>query len=59
MASTPDPGYIDIARNLGPVIREYSAQGEREGHMPQPMWDALSDAGLLSLLTPLQKILRS
>jgi len=50
--SYPDQDLIDIARNLDPVIRGYSAQGEREGHMPQPMWDALSDAGLLSLLTP-------
>ena len=37
---------------MGPVIRQYSDQGEQEGRTPQAMWDALSDAGLLSLLTP-------
>ena len=54
MVSTPDQDVIAIARDLGPIIRQYSDQGEREGRMPQPMWDALSDAGLLSLLVPKQ-----
>ena len=52
MASTPDQDYIQIAKDLGPVIQQYSDQAEREGRMPQVMWDALSDAGLLSLLSP-------
>lgn len=52
MASTPEQDFIKIAQDLGPIIRKYSDQGEREGRMPQEMWDALSGAGLLSLLVP-------
>ena len=52
MVSTPEQDVITIARDLGPVIQQYSDQGEREGRMPQGMWDALADAGLLSLLAP-------
>lgn len=52
MVSTADQDFVAIARELGPVIKQYSDQAEREGRMPQGMWDALSEAGLLSLLVP-------
>lgn len=40
------------AREVAPVLAEHAAQGERERRVTQPAFDAMQEAGLLSLCVP-------
>ncbi len=48
----PDTSLIDAAREIAPIIREYSQEAERERRLSQPVLDALRDTGLLRMTTP-------
>ena len=52
LADSVDTNLIETARRIGPVLRDHIEDGEREGRLPLPTLKALSDAGLLSMLTP-------
>ncbi|HEU4408522.1 MAG TPA: acyl-CoA dehydrogenase family protein [Polyangiaceae bacterium] len=45
-------GLVARARALGPVLREYAEQAERQRRLPRPALEALADAGLQRLFTP-------
>jgi alkylation response protein AidB-like acyl-CoA dehydrogenase len=47
-----DESIVKKARDLGPVIREHSAQAERERRLPKPVIDALNHAGLTRAFLP-------
>ena len=47
----PDASLIDAAREIAPIIREYSHQAERERRLSQPVLDALRETGLLRMTT--------
>jgi indole-3-acetate monooxygenase len=48
----PDSSLIDAAREIAPIIREYSEEAERERRLSQPALTALREAGLLRMTTP-------
>jgi indole-3-acetate monooxygenase len=48
----PDSSLIDAAREIAPIIREYSEEAERERRLSQPVLTALREAGLLRMTTP-------
>ncbi len=52
MTHTIDTNLFAVAANLGPLIAEQSATGERDRRVPQAVLDALRDAGLFRLLVP-------
>jgi len=41
----PDSSLIDAAREIAPIIREYSEEAERERRLSQPVLTALREAG--------------
>ena len=47
-----DTTLIDAARHILPVIRDHNAEAERERRLAKPALDALTQAGLLRMLTP-------
>ena len=51
MAITFDTSLLEAAKRIGPDLRSHGAEAERMGRLPQAMFDALSDAGLMSMLT--------
>jgi len=48
----PDSSLIDAAREIAPIIRQYSEEAERERRLSQPALSALREAGLLRMTTP-------
>ena len=48
----PDTSLIDAAREIAPIIREYSQEAERERRLSRPVLDALRETGLLRMTTP-------
>jgi alkylation response protein AidB-like acyl-CoA dehydrogenase len=47
-----DHEVLDVALELGPRIKEHSAQGERERRVPAAVIQAMKDAGLVRMMTP-------
>jgi alkylation response protein AidB-like acyl-CoA dehydrogenase len=47
-----DTALIDAARHILPVLRDHNAEAERERRLSKPVLDALTQAGLLCMLTP-------
>jgi alkylation response protein AidB-like acyl-CoA dehydrogenase len=52
MHGTPDTSLIDAARQIAPIIREYSQEAERERRLSLPVLKALRETGLLRMTTP-------
>ena len=52
MHGEPDTSLIDAAREIAPIIREYSQEAERERRLSRPVLDALRGTGLLRMMTP-------
>ena len=48
----PNSSLIDAAREIAPIIREYSEEAERERRLSRPALTALREAGLLRMTTP-------
>jgi len=48
----PDTSLIDAAREIAPIIREYSQEAERKRRLSQPVLGALRETGLLRMTTP-------
>ncbi|HZO32236.1 MAG TPA: acyl-CoA dehydrogenase family protein, partial [Chloroflexota bacterium] len=48
----PDTSLIEAAREIAPIVREHSADAERERRLSQPVLDALRETGLLRMNTP-------
>src|SRR2546430_11840613 len=47
-----DTTLIDAARRILPVIRDHTAEAERERRLSRAVLNALTDAGLLHMCTP-------
>jgi alkylation response protein AidB-like acyl-CoA dehydrogenase len=47
-----DTALIDATRHILPVLREHNPEAERERRLSKPVLDALTQAGLLRMLTP-------
>jgi alkylation response protein AidB-like acyl-CoA dehydrogenase len=47
-----DRKLLDAAFELGPLIAEYSAEGERDRRVPSVIIQAMKDAGLIRMMTP-------
>jgi hypothetical protein len=47
-----DTTLIDVARHIAPVIRAHNDEAERERRLSKPVLAALTDTGLLRMLTP-------
>ena len=47
-----DEEVLDAARKLEPVVRDHAAQAEHERRLPQPVVEALAEAGLFRMFTP-------
>ena len=47
-----DTTLLDAARDIAPVIRAHSAEGERERRLAAPVLEALRETGLLRMTTP-------
>ena len=47
-----DTTLIDAARHILSVLRDHNAEAERERRLSKPVLDALTQAGLLCMLTP-------
>jgi alkylation response protein AidB-like acyl-CoA dehydrogenase len=48
----PDVSLLDAAREIAPIIREFSEEAERERRLSQPALNALRETGLLRMTTP-------
>jgi alkylation response protein AidB-like acyl-CoA dehydrogenase len=48
----PDTSLIDAAREIAPIVREYSQEAERERRLSAPVLKALRQTGLLRMATP-------
>ncbi len=48
----PDQRLVAKARNLQSLIRQHAQQGEEDRRVPQPVIDALQDAGLFHISIP-------
>ena len=48
----PDTSLIEAAREIAPIVREYSQETERERRLSRPVLDALRETGLLRMMTP-------
>jgi alkylation response protein AidB-like acyl-CoA dehydrogenase len=44
--------WLVRARDLAPIIAEHRDEGERERHLPQPIYEAMRAAGLYNMLLP-------
>src|SRR5437016_393779 len=51
-ASSETETWLEQARSLAPVIDKFRDEAERERQLPQPIFEAIRDAGLLSLVVP-------
>ncbi len=51
-AAAIDTALLDAARDIAPIIREHSAEAERERRLSKPVLDALRETGLLRMTTP-------
>jgi indole-3-acetate monooxygenase len=47
-----DEKLLAEARQLGPMIREHSAEAERERRLSKPVIDAMNRAGITKMLLP-------
>lgn len=47
-----DRGVLDVALELGPLIKEHSAAGERNRRVPAAVIQAMKDVGLVRMMTP-------
>ncbi len=47
-----DRGLLDVALELGPLIKEHSAAGERNRRVPAAVIQAMKDVGLVRMMTP-------
>lgn len=47
-----DTSLLDAARQIAPIVREYSREAERERRLSQPVLAALRETGLLRMTTP-------
>ena len=52
MHREPDTSLIEAAREIAPIVREHSAEAERERRLSPRVLDALRDTGLLRMNTP-------
>jgi len=41
--------WVERARALAPTVEQWRDAGERERHLPRPLFEALRDAGVLSI----------
>jgi alkylation response protein AidB-like acyl-CoA dehydrogenase len=44
--------WLARARSLAPLVASYRDQGERDRHLPRPLFDAIRDAGFFSMWVP-------
>jgi indole-3-acetate monooxygenase len=54
MTGSSVAAVLERVDEIGPVIRENAAESERLGRLTPPVLDALRDAGLFSMLIPLE-----
>ena len=47
-----DHALLDAALDLGPLIAQHSAEGERNRRVPDAVIRAMKDAGLIRMMTP-------
>jgi alkylation response protein AidB-like acyl-CoA dehydrogenase len=52
MKMNADTTLIEAARHIAPVIRAHKDEAERERRLSKPVLDALTQAGLMRMLTP-------
>src|SRR4029077_19989345 len=52
MSATETQSPLDAARKLVPMIRSCADQIEADRELPQPLFEALADAGLFQLALP-------
>jgi alkylation response protein AidB-like acyl-CoA dehydrogenase len=52
MPREPDTSLLDAAHEIAPIVREHSAEAERERRLARPVLDALRETGLLRMNTP-------
>ncbi|MCH7737216.1 MAG: acyl-CoA dehydrogenase family protein [Chloroflexi bacterium] len=52
MKTDVDASLLERVREIGPVLRANVAEGERLRRLPQESFDALTNSGLLTMLTP-------
>ncbi|MEC8910720.1 MAG: acyl-CoA dehydrogenase family protein [Chloroflexota bacterium] len=52
MKTIIDTSVLERASNIGPLLKRNVAEGERIRRLPQESFDALSDSGLLTMLSP-------
>ena len=52
MKTDIDTSLLERVRKIGPVLKANVAEGERLRRLPQESLDALTDSGLLTMLTP-------
>ncbi len=43
---------LEATRSILPLVREYAAQGESERHLPRPLAEAFTDAGIFRMCRP-------
>ena len=44
--------WLEKARELAPIVAQYRDESERERRLPAPVFDAMRERGLWSLLVP-------
>ena len=44
--------WVERARALAPIVEKWRDAGEQERHMPRPLFEALSDAGVFRMSVP-------
>jgi hypothetical protein len=47
-----DTSLIEAAKDVAPIVAKYSDEAERERHLSRPVLDAMREAGLLRMMTP-------
>ncbi len=52
MKTVIDTSLLECAGKIGPLLKANVAEGERLRRLPQESFDALSDSGLLTMLSP-------
>ena len=51
-SSVANPYSLERVRALAPIVEKWRDTGERERHLPRPVFDALRDADILQMSTP-------
>ena len=52
MKTVIDTSLLEGVSRIGPILKANVAEGERLRRLPQGSFDALSDSGLLTMLSP-------